>query len=68
MRAMSLYIAAIRGDRGSTAATKPARDDEPLRPIRPGAFASWIARMEARETAQPRTTEAPAAPRLPKRI
>jgi hypothetical protein len=65
---MSLYIAAIRGDRATTV-TFP-RDEVPLRPIRPGAFAAWLARMEAREAA-PTSVPTPAkAPllRQPKRL
>ncbi|HYH94252.1 MAG TPA: hypothetical protein VD763_13920 [Candidatus Saccharimonadales bacterium] len=68
MRAMSMYIAAIRGDRAPSAVAKPPRDEVPLRPIRPGAFASWIARMEAREADLDRRTDAPASRRVPKRV
>jgi len=47
MRAFHLAIEALTGSSRSRAAHQDKVADAPLRPIRPGSFAAWMAAQEA---------------------
>ena len=44
----ALYVLLMRPTGQTSRLTAPTTSDEPLPPIRPGAFARWIAEMEGR--------------------